>query len=30
VRELCAAAGFSSVRRVSIENPFTSLYEINR
>ena len=28
VRELCAEAGFSGVRRVPIENPFTSLYEI--
>ncbi len=30
VRELCAEAGFSSVRRVPIENPFTSLYEVKR
>lgn len=28
VRELCAAAGFASVRRVPSGNPFTSLYEI--
>ena len=28
VRELCAEAGFSSVRRVSLENPFNNLYEI--
>jgi SAM-dependent methyltransferase len=30
VRELCADAGFSDVRRVPIENPFNSLYEIRR
>ena len=28
VRELCAAAGFSAVRRVDMENPFNSLYEV--
>lgn len=28
VRELCAAAGFSDIRRVEMENPFNSLYEI--
>lgn len=28
VRELCAQAGFSSVRRVPLENPFNTLYEI--
>ncbi len=28
VRELCAEAGFSSVRRVPMENPFNTLYEI--
>jgi len=28
VQELCAAAGFSSVRRLPLENPFNSLYEI--
>jgi hypothetical protein len=28
VRELCAAAGFSKVRRVPLDNPFNSLYEI--
>jgi SAM-dependent methyltransferase len=28
VRELCAAAGFSDVRRVAIDNPFHNLYEI--
>jgi 2-polyprenyl-3-methyl-5-hydroxy-6-metoxy-1,4-benzoquinol methylase len=28
VRELCAEAGFSSVRRVPLENPFNNLYEI--
>jgi 2-polyprenyl-3-methyl-5-hydroxy-6-metoxy-1,4-benzoquinol methylase len=28
VRELCAGAGFSSVRRVPLENPFNILYEI--
>ena len=28
VRELCAQAGFSSVRRVPLENPFNNLYEI--
>ena len=28
VRELCAEAGFSSVRRVPLENPFNSLYEV--
>jgi 2-polyprenyl-3-methyl-5-hydroxy-6-metoxy-1,4-benzoquinol methylase len=27
VRELCAAAGFSSVRRLPIQNPFNALYE---
>ena len=27
VRELCEKAGFSSVRRVPLENPFNSLYE---
>jgi hypothetical protein len=28
VRELCAAAGFSTVRRVEMENPFNNLYDI--
>jgi SAM-dependent methyltransferase len=28
VRELCAEAGFKSVRRVPLENPFNNLYEI--
>ena len=28
VRELCAEAGFTEVRRVPIENPFNNLYEI--
>jgi SAM-dependent methyltransferase len=28
VRELCAAAGFSFVRRVPLEDPFNNLYEI--
>jgi 2-polyprenyl-3-methyl-5-hydroxy-6-metoxy-1,4-benzoquinol methylase len=28
VRELCAEAGFSSVRRVPLENPFNILYEV--
>jgi len=28
VRELCAEAGFSSVRRVPLDNPFNNLYEI--
>ena len=28
VRELCAEAGFGSVRRVPLENPFNNLYEI--
>jgi SAM-dependent methyltransferase len=28
VRELCAAAGFSDVRRVPLENPFNILYEV--
>ncbi len=28
VRELCAEAGFSSVRHVPLENPFNILYEI--
>lgn len=28
VRELCAQADFSSVRRVPLENPFNNLYEI--
>lgn len=28
VRELCAQAGFSSVRRVPLENPFNNLYEV--
>ena len=27
VRELCDKAGFSSVRRVPLENPFSNLYE---
>ena len=27
VRELCEKAGFSSVRRVPLENPFNNLYE---
>jgi SAM-dependent methyltransferase len=29
LRELCEAAGFRSVRRVPIHNPFNHLYEIN-
>jgi 2-polyprenyl-3-methyl-5-hydroxy-6-metoxy-1,4-benzoquinol methylase len=29
LRELCTEAGFGSLRRVPIENPFNSLYEIN-
>jgi 2-polyprenyl-3-methyl-5-hydroxy-6-metoxy-1,4-benzoquinol methylase len=28
VRELCAEVGFSSVRRVPLDNPFNNLYEI--
>ncbi|HZT98704.1 MAG TPA: methyltransferase domain-containing protein [Ktedonobacteraceae bacterium] len=28
VRELCAEAGFSNVRRVPLENPFNILYEV--
>jgi SAM-dependent methyltransferase len=28
VQELCTAAGFSSVRRVPLENPFNILYEV--
>jgi 2-polyprenyl-3-methyl-5-hydroxy-6-metoxy-1,4-benzoquinol methylase len=28
VRELCAEAGFSSIRRVPLDNPFNNLYEI--
>jgi hypothetical protein len=28
VRELCAEAGFATVERVPIENPFNALYEI--
>ena len=28
VRELCAEAGFSSVRRVPLQNPFNNLYEV--
>lgn len=28
VRELCAEAGFSGVRRVPLENPFNTLYEV--
>jgi len=28
VRELCAEAGFTSVRRVPLENPFNNLYEV--
>lgn len=28
VRELCAEAGFGSVRRVPLENPFNNLYEV--
>jgi SAM-dependent methyltransferase len=28
IRELCAEAGFSNVRRVPMENPFNILYEI--
>lgn len=28
LRELCMEAGFSSVRRVPLENPFNTLYEI--
>jgi hypothetical protein len=30
VRELCTRAGFSSVERLPIENPFNSLYELWR
>lgn len=30
VRQLCAEAGFESVRRVPIEDPFNALYEIRR
>jgi 2-polyprenyl-3-methyl-5-hydroxy-6-metoxy-1,4-benzoquinol methylase len=30
VRELCEEAGFSSVRRIDMENPFNSLFEIRR
>jgi SAM-dependent methyltransferase len=30
LRELCTEAGFSAVRRVPMENPFNSLYEIRR
>jgi len=29
LRELCAEAGFGSVRRVPIDNPFNNLYEID-
>jgi hypothetical protein len=28
VKELCAEAGFGSVRRVPLENPFNNLYEV--
>jgi hypothetical protein len=28
VQELCTEAGFSRVRRVPLENPFNTLYEI--
>ena len=28
VRDLCTAAGFGSVRRLSLENPFNNIYEI--
>jgi SAM-dependent methyltransferase len=28
VNELCASAGFSAVRRIPLENPFNTLYEI--
>jgi SAM-dependent methyltransferase len=28
VRELCAAAGFRSVRKLNLENPFNNIYEI--
>jgi hypothetical protein len=28
VRELCAEVGFSTVRRVPLDNPFNNLYEI--
>jgi hypothetical protein len=28
VRELCEEAGFSSVRRIDMEDPFNSLYEV--
>ena len=28
MRELCAEAGFSNVRRVPMENPFNILYEV--
>jgi len=27
VRELCEKAGFSSIRRVPLDNPFNNLYE---
>jgi hypothetical protein len=30
LRKLCAGAGFSSVRRVAMEDTFNSLYEIRR
>jgi 2-polyprenyl-3-methyl-5-hydroxy-6-metoxy-1,4-benzoquinol methylase len=30
MRELCAEAGFASMRRVPIEDPFNALYEIRR
>jgi hypothetical protein len=28
MRELCAEAGFTGVRRVPLENPFNNLYEV--
>jgi hypothetical protein len=28
LQELCKEAGFSSVRRVPLENPFNNLYEV--
>jgi hypothetical protein len=28
MRELCAETGYSSVRRIPLENPFNILYEV--
>ena len=28
VEELCAEAGFSSVRKLPLENPFNNIYEV--